>query len=100
MLSFRKNSSTGDLKDLLEGYAAVDCSTSLGSVRNEIGLGKCAMNSHSTFTPRCVDELIALARVLPNLLDSTCTTALNGHSHFRLPYNENIGRISDDSANV
>lgn len=43
------------------------------------------MNSHSTFAPRSVDELIALARVLPDLLDSTCTAALNGNGHFRLP---------------
>lgn len=40
---------------------------------------------HGTFSPRSIDEFVALSRILPDLFDATRPTALNGHSELCLP---------------
>lgn len=84
MLTFGEDASRSVLEDLLERNPAIDCGSTVDEINGRKGSAS-ERNAHRSFTPRCVDEFVSIARILTNLFDSSGTATLESNRDFVLP---------------
>ena len=104
MLTFRQDTPASLLQDLFQGYTSIHCSPAVtvppphGQRCRCLGIVP-VEDVHGTLTPRGVDKLVSVARVLPDLLDSPRTAALQSDGDLRLaltpvnPSDKEIGNV-------